>query len=55
VMDNSKILAVTGMKQEDLMPLYDGLKYEISRCPADFGESVAGYPINIRMDNYLAK
>ena len=34
-MDNSKILAATGMKQEALMPLYEGLKREISRCPAD--------------------
>lgn len=29
VMDNSKILAVTGMKEEDMMPLYDGLKMEL--------------------------
>lgn len=29
VVDNSKILAVTGMKQEDMMPLYDGLKMEL--------------------------
>ncbi len=35
IMDNSKILSVTGMKQSELMPLYDGLKYEIERCPAD--------------------
>ena len=35
IMDNSKILAATGMKQEALMPLYEGLKREISRCPAD--------------------
>ena len=36
IIDNSKVLDVTGMKQSDLMPLYDGLKYEISRCPKDF-------------------
>ncbi len=53
VMDNSKILAVTGMKQENLMKLYDGLKYEISRCPADFGRTVADYPINVKMDKFL--
>ncbi len=35
IMDNSKVLAATGMKQQELMPLYDGLKYEIGRCPAD--------------------
>ena len=28
IMDNSKILEVTGMKQSQLMPLYDGLKLE---------------------------
>ena len=33
IMDNSKVLAATGMKQEDLKPLYDGLNYEINRCP----------------------
>ena len=53
IMDNSKVLSVTGMKQENLMKLYDGLKYEISRCPKDYGESVAGNPANIRMDEYL--
>ena len=36
IMDNSKVLSVTGMKQEDLKPLYDGLAYEVGRCPRDF-------------------
>lgn len=49
VMDNSKILAATGMKQEDLMPLYDGLKLEISRCPENHA-----WPVNKAMDEYLA-
>lgn len=53
VMDNSKILELTGMKQENLMKLYDGLKYEISRCPKDYGTLVADFPANIAMDNYL--
>ena len=55
VMDNSKILAATGMKQEELMKLYDGLRYEIGRCPADFGENImkSNYPVNVRMDAYL--
>jgi nucleoside-diphosphate-sugar epimerase len=48
VMDNSKVLEVTGMKQENLMKLYDGLKYEIGRCPRDFQ-----YPVNTAMDAYL--
>lgn len=32
-MDNSKILNVTGMKQSELMPVFDGLKLELSRLP----------------------
>jgi hypothetical protein len=27
-MDNSKVLKVTGLKQSQLMPLYEGLKLE---------------------------
>ena len=53
IIDNSKILALTGMKQENLMKLYDGLKYEISRCPENYGETVANLSSNIRMDEYL--
>ncbi len=48
IMDNSKILAVTGMDQKDMMPLYDGLKQEITRCPKDFP-----FPVNTAMDEYL--
>lgn len=47
--DNSKVLSVTGLKQEDMMPLYDGLKYEISRTPRDID-----WGTNVRMDEYLA-
>ncbi|MBO4303238.1 MAG: hypothetical protein J6A21_01490 [Lentisphaeria bacterium] len=56
VMDNSKVLAATGMKQKDLMKLYDGLKYEIGRCPDDYGESLlrSGNAASfLRMDDYL--
>ena len=49
VVDNSKALAVTGMKQSDMMPLYDGLKMEIDRTPLDYP-----WPNNQRMDDYLA-
>ena len=35
IIDNSKILDVTGMKQEELMPLKEGLRYEISKLPRD--------------------
>ena len=47
--DNSKVLAATGMKQSEMMPLYDGLKMEISRTPKDYPWSN-----NQRMDEYLA-
>ena len=50
IMDNSKVLAATGMKQEELMPLYDGLKHEIARCPRDFQ-----WQENKLMDDYLNK
>ena len=35
VVDNSKVLRVTGLRQSDFMPLFEGLKYEISRMPKD--------------------
>ncbi len=35
VIDNSKILQITGLKQQELMPLYDGLKLEIGRLPRE--------------------
>ena len=51
ITDNSKVLALTGLKQEDMMPMYDGLKLEISNIPKDY------VPVNgevgIRMDEYL--
>ena len=49
IVDNSKALAVTGMKQSEMRPLYDGLKMEIDRTPADYE-----WPNNQRMDDYLA-
>ena len=47
--DNTKMLEVTGLKQEQFKTLFDGLSYEISRCPKD-------YPFrnHNRMDDYLA-
>jgi nucleoside-diphosphate-sugar epimerase len=55
MIDNSKVLAATGLKQQDLMPVYDGLKYEIERCPKDFinNKIVTQDSTNIRMDKYL--
>lgn len=50
IMDNSKVLSVTGLEQESLMKLYDGLKREIGRCPRDFQ-----WPVNQAMDEYLKR
>ncbi|MBQ6473218.1 MAG: hypothetical protein IJJ33_14625 [Victivallales bacterium] len=44
-----QMLEHTGMKQSELMPLYDGLKMEIDRTPRDYP-----WPNNQRMDDYLA-
>ena len=51
VTDNSKVLALTGMRQEDLMPMYDGLKLEIANIPADYAP--AEDDRMRRMDEYL--
>lgn len=54
VMDNSKILAVTGMKQSELTTVYDGLKRELEALPADafLRDTTAR---NRLMDEYLAR
>lgn len=55
VIDNSKILNATGLKQEELMPLYDGLKQELSAFPRNFDWSNMPHNgFNDRMDAYLA-
>lgn len=51
ITDNSKVLALTGLKQEEMMPMYDGLKLEIGNIPKDFVP--AATPIWDRMDKYL--
>ena len=43
IMDNSKVLAVTGMQQQKMKKLYDGLEYEIGRCPRDTDFGIAGW------------
>ena len=48
IVDNSKILDVVGMKQSELKPLYDGLEYEIGRCPRDYP-----WIANPAMDDFL--
>ena len=45
ITDNSKILAVTGMKQEELMPFYEGMKLELAKLT----------PENIRIDEFRAR
>lgn len=49
--DNAKILAASGLRQADLMPVREGLTREIAALPADvdLGASAA----NERMDAYL--
>jgi len=51
ITDNSKMLAVTGLKQEEFMTLYDALKMMIAAVPEnyEFPETQVG----IRMDAYL--
>ena len=51
ITDNSKILALTGLKQADMTPLYDGLKREIANIPADFVPQ--DNEVGLRMDAYL--
>lgn len=48
IMDNSKVLQATGMTQDGLTKLYDGLTREIARCPKDHP-----WPVHERMDAYL--
>ena len=38
IVDNSKILAVTGMRQSDFMPLFEGLKNELEQFLSDPSE-----------------
>ena len=51
ITDNSKVLALTGLKQEELISMYDGLKLEIGNIPKNF------VPVDsdrgLRMDEYL--
>lgn len=51
VTDNSKVLALTGLKQEDLISMYDGLKLEIGHIPADY--IPMDTPVGVRMDEYI--
>jgi len=52
VMDNAKVLRVCNMTQSELKPLFDGLQYEINRCPKHHFDT-AMLPMQERMDAYL--
>lgn len=51
ITDNSKVLAVTGLKQEQFMPLYDALKMMIDAVPE--GYEFPDNAVDVRMDAYL--
>jgi len=51
ITDNSKMLAVTGLKQEQFMPLYDALKMMIDTIPE--GYVFRDNQVDTRMDAYL--
>lgn len=55
ITDNSKILRVTGMKQEDLTTFYDGMKKELSAIKLeDIRIDAFRQGVNERMDAYFA-
>lgn len=51
IVDNSKILELCGMKQEDLMPLKDGLALELKNLKID--DIYQNTEVNKRMDKFL--
>ncbi|MBQ9784909.1 MAG: NAD-dependent epimerase/dehydratase family protein [Clostridia bacterium] len=51
ITDNSKVLALTGLRQEDMTPLYEGLKKEIANTPKDI--VLCDTAVGLRMDAYL--
>ncbi len=53
IIDNSKILNITGMKQSELMPLREGLKRELAALPADAFTAQSDTSKN--MDKFLEK
>ncbi len=56
VIDNSKILSVTGLKNEDFMSVKDALEYELKKVPKDKAWVEAGIHkgVSDRMDKYLS-
>ncbi len=55
ITDNSKILAITGMKQEELTGFYDGMKMELAGLtPENLRIDAIRARVNERMDEYFA-
>lgn len=52
IIDNSKVLRVTGLKQEDFTPLRAGLEKELRALPKDFDWGDGGV-ISANMDKYI--
>ncbi len=52
IMDNTKILTIAGMKQSELTTVYDGLKRELAKLPAD-AFLANTHSSNDRMDAFL--
>lgn len=56
ITDNSKVLRVTGMKQEELTSFYDGMKMELAKITVDdIRIDAFRARVNQRMDEYFAK
>ncbi len=57
VIDNSKILRVTGLKKEDFMPVIDAMEYELKKVPKDklWTETGIHKGVSERMDKYLSE
>lgn len=51
ITDNTKVLMLTGLKQEELISMYDGLRLEIANIPKDFVPKDTDR--GRRMDEYL--
>ena len=49
--DNTKILKASGLRQQDLMPVKEGLRRELAALPKD--ADLGDHPSNARMDVYL--
>lgn len=53
VIDNTKVLTDTGLRQSQMMPLYEGLKRELAALPSDYSVGSDNTETDIRMDAFL--